>query len=524
MKTGKSLYSELESARHTYLQRARDCAELTIPTLVPPAGHSFATEYSTPFQGIGARGVNNLASKLLLALLPPNQPFFKFSIDEFRFKKLQGDQALKAEMEKALAGIERAVMTEIETSSVRVSTYEALRNLLVAGNCLLYLPNKGGMRVFRLENYVVKRDAFGNVLDIITREKLSVTALPEEAKKLVSKSESHEPNIDLFTCIHRKDNKWVVYQTIKDQIIEGSEGEYDLDKLPWLPLRFVRVDGEDYGRGFVEEYLGDLRSLEALTQAIVEASASASKVVFLVRPNGVTNKKMLGEARNGAIITGDRQDVSCLQVEKQADLRIAQSVMEAITMRLGYAFLLNASVVRNAERVTAEEIRYLSNEIETALGGAYSVLSQEFQLPLVSRIMDRMQRQDRLPKIDNKIIRPVVTTGVDALGRASDLTKLDLFVQGIASVLGPQGLSQFINIDNYLTRRATSLGLDTEGLIRDQKEVAEEMAQAKQQQMMASMAEKLGPQAIATAGKLSTDSPQFQAGLAQALGQNPPSQ
>ena len=524
MKTGKSLYSELESARHTYLQRARDCSELTIPTLVPPAGHSFATEYSTPFQGIGARGVNNLASKLLLALLPPNQPFFKFSIDEFRFKKLQGDQALKAEMEKALGGIERAVMTEIETSAVRVSTYEALRHLLVAGNCLLYLPNKGGMRVFRLENYVVKRDSFGNVLDIITRERLSVTALPEEAKKLVPKSDSNEPNIDLFTCIHRRENKWVVYQTIKDSIIDGSEGEYDLDKLPWLPLRFIRVDGEDYGRGFVEEYLGDLRSLEALTQAIVEASASASKVVFLVRPNGVTNKKMLGEARNGAIITGDRQDVSCLQVEKQADLRIAQSVMEAITMRLGYAFLLNASVVRNAERVTAEEIRYLSNEIETALGGAYSVLSQEFQLPLVSRIMDRMQRQDRLPKIDNKIIRPVVTTGVDALGRASDLTKLDLFVQGIASVLGPQGLSQFINIDNYLTRRATSLGLDTEGLIRDQKEVAEEMAQAKQQQMMASMAEKLGPQAIATAGKLSTDSPQFQAGLAQALGQNQPSQ
>jgi hypothetical protein len=103
MKTGKSLYSELELARSTYLDRARDCSELTIPTLVPPSGHGSATEYSTPFQGIGARGVNNLASKLLLALLPPNQPFFKFSIDEFKFKKLQGDQTLKAEMEKALA-------------------------------------------------------------------------------------------------------------------------------------------------------------------------------------------------------------------------------------------------------------------------------------------------------------------------------------------------------------------------------------------------------------------------------------
>jgi hypothetical protein len=284
-------------------------------------------------------------------------------------------------------------------------------------------------------------------------------------------------------------------------------------------LRFIRVDGEDYGRGFVEEYLGDLRSLEALTQAVVEASSASAKVVFLVRPNGVTNKKMLAEARNGAIITGDRNDVSCLQVEKQADLRIAQNVMEAITLRLGYAFLLNASAVRNAERVTAEEIRYLSNEIETALGGAYSVLSQEFQLPLVSRIMDRMQRQNRLPKIDNKIIRPVITTGVDALGRASDLNKLDLFVQGIASILGPQGLAQFINMDNYLTRRATSLGIDTEGLIKDQQAVAQEAQGANQNEMMARMTEALGPQAISTAGQIANDSPEFKAGLAQAFSQ-----
>ena len=42
------------------------------------------------------------------------------------------------------------------------------------------------------------------------------------------------------------------------------------------------VDGEDYGRGRVEEFLGDLQSLESLTQAITEGSAAAAKVVFLV--------------------------------------------------------------------------------------------------------------------------------------------------------------------------------------------------------------------------------------------------
>ena len=71
-----SRYSKYESIRLTYLTRARTAALLTIPTLVPPESNGMATKYPTPYQGIGARGTNNLASKLLLALLPPICPFF----------------------------------------------------------------------------------------------------------------------------------------------------------------------------------------------------------------------------------------------------------------------------------------------------------------------------------------------------------------------------------------------------------------------------------------------------------------
>ena len=67
-------YVQLQAERDPFLDRARDAAELTIPYIMPPEGHTGSTIYKTPFQGIGARGVNNLASKLLLSLLPPNSP------------------------------------------------------------------------------------------------------------------------------------------------------------------------------------------------------------------------------------------------------------------------------------------------------------------------------------------------------------------------------------------------------------------------------------------------------------------
>ena len=67
----QSQYNKLEMNRETYLERARDCAKLTIPTIFPDKGNNEATEYQTPYQSVGARGVMNLASKLMLALFPP---------------------------------------------------------------------------------------------------------------------------------------------------------------------------------------------------------------------------------------------------------------------------------------------------------------------------------------------------------------------------------------------------------------------------------------------------------------------
>ena len=54
--SGKALYSSLDSVRYQFLDRARKSSELTIPTLIPPAGHGAQTKYYTPFQGVGARG------------------------------------------------------------------------------------------------------------------------------------------------------------------------------------------------------------------------------------------------------------------------------------------------------------------------------------------------------------------------------------------------------------------------------------------------------------------------------------
>ena len=486
-----SMYQNCFGERESYLQRARECADLTIPGLIKDQGSSYSTEYPTPFQSVGARGVNHLASKLLLTLLPPNSPFFRLTIDDFDLEQLVGPEQ-RGPVEEGLAKIERATLQLIETEAFRVPVFEALKHLIVTGNVLLYIPDSGQMRVFHLDRYVVKRDPMGNVLYMITKESLNAKTLTEEARKTLGLPEPseltpetpHKP-YDLYTYICDKGKYWHVHQEVENVPIPDSYGKYPKDKNPFIPLRFSRVDGESYGRGLVEEYLGDLRSLEALTQAIVEGSAAAAKVLFLVRPNGTTRINTLAKSPSGAIVQGDANDVSTLQLQKSQDFRIALDTITQIRDRLSFAFLLNSSVQRNAERVTAEEVRFMAQELESALGGVYSVLSQEFQLPMINILMDKMTKQKKMPKFPKGVVNPQVITGIEALGRGQDLNKLSQFLQYLQP-LGPEAIMSNLNLDDYIDRLGASLGIDTSGLVKsaEQKQMEAQQAQEQQQQMM----------------------------------------
>lgn len=478
-------YSTMTTSRESFLKRAREASKLTIPTLIPESGHTYTSDYPTPYQSIGARGVNNLASKMLMALLPPNSPFFRLIIDDFDLANLIGEDK-RGPVEEGLAKIERAALHEIEAEAMRVPIYEALKHLIVGGNALLHLPNKGVMRVFHLDSYTVKRDVQGNILKIIVKETLSAKTLPVELQKYVdNSSEDTYRTYDLFTCIKREEKKYEIFQEIQGNRIEESSGQYPLDQLPWIPLRFNRIDNEDYGRGFVEEYIGDLKSVEGLSQAIVEGSAAAAKVLFLVKPNGTTKLRTLAESPNGAIVAGDANDVSTLQLQKSTDFRVANEMLQYLTNRLQFAFLMNSSVERQAERVTAEEIRYKAQELEMALGGVYSVLSQELQVPLVKLLLARLTKQGKMPKFPKNTVKPEIVTGVEALGRGQDLNKLATFLQYLQP-LGQQIIAQEMNIGDYIDRLGASLGIDTSGLIKtsEEKQMEKQMIEQQRQQMM----------------------------------------
>jgi hypothetical protein len=506
MGTLKSRYESMSRTRNVVLERARTCSKYTLPNLLPPEGSTETNKLKVTYSSFGARCVNSLTAKLTLALFPPRAPFFRLTVPDEVMEKLGPKSEVATAVEEALGKMEQRVTEEIETSMARATSVEAVKHLIVAGNVLVYLQPDNALKVFAISNYVCKRDPEGNLLAAIAQEKLSAMEVSQEVRDQIAaqdpkKVDSPDDTLTLHTGVFRTASGYEMWQEVEGIRIEESYSTYPRDKNPWMALRWGVVYGEDYGRGLVEEYIGDLISEEGLSAAIVKGAAAAAKLVFLVKP-GVTKKATIARANTGDVVDGNPDDVGTLQSQHSQDFRVAFETRNAIQQSLSYAFLLNQAIQRDAERVTAEEIRFMANELDSSLGGIYSSLSLEFQLPYLRGVLAQMQRQGKLPQLPKGSIRPVITTGIEALGRGAELGNLQAFVKDVVELGGPEALNTYLNFDDLLKRLATARNLKIDGLVK----TADEVAAANEQAQQAAMMQTLGPNAVNQVGGIVKES------------------
>ena len=484
MYKARERYEQLSSGRTQFLDTAVDCSELTLPYLVTQDdNYKGKRTLLHPYQSVGAKAVVTLAAKLMLAILPPQAAFFKLQVRDDKLGE-QLDQSMRSELDLSFSKIERLIMDYIAASSDRVVVHQALKHLIVSGNALIFM-GKDGLKHYPLQRYVVNRDGNGNVIEVITKELVSRKVLgiaPPPTDSPNGEYGATEDDAEVYTCVKMDESSgsWRWHQEVDDMILEGSQSTAPKNASPWLVLRFNTVDGEDYGRGRVEEFIGDLRSLDGLSQALVEGASVASKVVFLVSPSATTKPGTLAKAGNGAIIQGRPEDVGVVQVGKTADFATAANMAATIERRILEAFLVMN--IRNAERVTAEEVRLTQLELEQSLGGLFSLLTVEFLVPYLNRTLLILQRTNQIPRLPKDVVRPKIVAGINSLGRGQDNEALTRFIQTIGQVLGPEALMKFVDPSEAIKRLAAAQGIDVLNLVRTPEQL-EQMKQMQQAEM-----------------------------------------
>lgn len=505
-------FKSLDSKRRGILNRCEQYAMWTKPSVFPRAD-VFASqqEIAGPIDSTGSEAVNNLSNKIVMTLFQPSQPFFRLMASEDLLAELteaakQGDPRARAildSLDKSLALAEKRALRELDYTHYRTESITVANALIVTGNSLIYHPEgKGRAQVYSLRDYVVCRDLSGTVIEIVTRDtKALFTFAPHIQKQIVESDRGRYNNQDKQVCLYtrirlKEDGKYHLDQSA-DEVMLDSEGTWPPDDLPYIVLTWNLMRGEDYGRGLVEDYAGAFHGLYVLTHAFVDVVGAASDIKWLVKPTSLLDVARLNNSKSGSYHLGEEGDITAVQVNKHGDLQIVQAMIQMWQQQIGRAFLMMQSVQRDAERVTAEEIRYMVNDLEMSVGGIYSRLAEEWQLRTARLILKRVD----VVIGDGTKIYPQIITGLDSLSRAGDLDNLRMFINDLSLLNAvPEDIRAGIHPTRFMAYVGVRRGVDYDKFLKTEAEQQAEMQQAMQMQQQ-QMQAKAGADLAVAAGE-----------------------
>lgn len=487
-------FDKFNSQKSSTTDRAENCAKVTIPSIFMEEGSSSQDDLTTGYaQAFGATLVNHLVGKFALSILPANQSFYRLSASNKAMEEItQGDAKARQAVENILVQVEDGIMRYINNTNFRTSLYPALRLACVTGESIVEkLDDLNKYKVHNLRNYVVKRDFAGNVIHLLLKEKLVFDTVPDEVKGLIGSKEEDE-NIDLYTHVYMNEGKYNIYQEIEGN--KFNEGVLKELTDRFIFVRWNVIDGEDYARGMVEDYYESFVNLEKQTKVLVENAVVAGKTVFTINPNGMTRLKDYVGAKHGDVIIGNETDIGTVKINKHVDLQLTYNLVQDIKKELSTSFLMSGSSIRDAERVTAQEVQLIATENESAFGGIYTAIASDIQMPLVKNAIKEL----KIEGMDS--IDIIITSGIEALGRNVEQMKTVRLIQdlsALAQLTGPESILSTINVESIISSMVINSGVGNKSFTYS---IAEQEANAKAKAQDAMTQQAMNP-ALAQAGQ-----------------------
>lgn len=411
------------------MTRVERYAALTIPKVCLPSGFNVESMDQThDYQSLGAQAVNHVVNKLMTAMFAPSRPFFRVAEGK-QTKKMAAEAGIdETAIGEILAKMERDGSKMLDKLAQRPKLYQALRHLVITGNVLMILDKKQ-IRVMGLRYFCVKRTHDGQVHTLVIREQLCFNELDERIQALWDTKYQPTDMVSLYRYIRKVRGGYIMEQSVDEQKLpKDFSARWTNDKFPYRVLAWDLADESDYGTGLVEDYAGDFEAASVLAESIVTGAVVGTEFRWVANPNGITSIEDFRNSVNGDTIPGNAKDINAISPPVAEGVKIAQSVSQEYAQRIGRGFLMGSAVVRDAERVTAEEVRMQAMELESAFGGVYSALAPSMQEPTALWMLDNADLA-----VAGSDLSVVIVTGLDALSRNGDLENLKL---GIATLGG----------------------------------------------------------------------------------------
>jgi hypothetical protein len=490
LNNAKSRYDSLRPNRQPSEDRAEKYSEWTIPAIFPDSTVVDSNEVSTKLNSIGAEALNNVSNKLLLALFSPTQPFFKIQLSEKAKVTIMESLGIQepAQLDILMSKVEKEAMEHLSEKNLRERLFELLQLLVCTGNALLEYQNNKPIAIYTLRDYVVRRNGYSEVEELILKKDVLYGSLSDEHKMALLNDyhkDGDKVSFYYWVKLDPSTSKYNVHQYLEDTKLTDDEsmGIYTKDNLPFRALTWRIARGRDYGTGLVEEFSGDFQALEVLTDSFTKGLAIAADLKQLVDPTGLTDIDELVKSDFGAYVHGRAQDITTPNINKAADFQAVLKGIEDHKTRIARAFLINSAVTRQSERTTAYEIQQQIKELEGSFGGVYTALASSLQRPLATLALQDVDSE--LNRANG--ITPVIVTGLEAISRYGEVNQIQMWLQDLAGLAQmPEQVLQILNIETLGRFMGASRGVEVSKFVKTQEQIQagiQEQQQAEQQMM-----------------------------------------
>lgn len=508
-----SQFETEQSEAATVLDRARKCAELSKPWLLPEKGHNEHGEFKNNYQSVGSNGLTVFVGKLMDMVFPAGRPFFQLDLaPQIRYAP-DADEAVNRERIQQLALREMTMMGVLESANLdrkarrsrragfRSKKYQALLQCVGTGDVLEQLTDDYRLKVFRRDHWIARRDSIGDVLHFIVKENVDIFGVQTKTKdnaavrsevgldKIEEDDYKHRMQQMYTRCKYQHESKtWMIEQEINGSVFNESEEPVP----PFFSTPYELVSPEHYGRGLIENNLGDLSGLDDLEMRLLDLMAMAAKFHPVVDPASEITPRDLeqptGTVLVGRVAGGQAADVGMLSAPMSREFTVLEAGISRKEKMLGRAMLTEIESQPEGERVTAYQVARVAREIELATGGITSSVADDQQMPLLVRLEYQMERDKLLKPLPKEGYDIVSITGINAL-RQGERGQAALNLAQIAAQMPPEAQRRIdwsVLIDVIVRYQY----INEPGLIKSREQVEQELAQARQQAIAQQAAEK----------------------------------
>lgn len=507
---GCDLWEELLPYRRSTDQRAKRAAMTTLPYLASNFGnlrvgwnHKDAPSLRAPYAGENGDVIETLAGELGLALWPPSAQSLFLGIDPITRLETEGGEEVelsseqKTELRREGMAATTVVLSRLQALEIFPTTVELEKTGMVAGGFLLSFKKR--FRNHRLDTYVLDRDPWGVLLDIVTREIVPRRALPKKYRDLADRkrlfgpgsSPTRRQEYNVYTWVRRTkptsepgefDGEYREVLEIEGERAVDENGEDQIgiypagQPMPWLYVPWIQAYDEVYGRSKVELLYGMHTAFEAVTRMLLEKGAAVSRhLTFISKDAGIDLDEFLAMPNLGANY-GDFTKVGSPAASVNSDTNFLLMLWQRLQERLSAAY--GQTQFKPVERRTAAEATIQLQETQKKTGGAWAMQVPRFQIPVVRMIVKDLLSEgvNLFPSLKKEglanAIVPKVHGGLEAYMRTDEGMRRDLFYASASAYLA-SAFAAYSDRYAELVSLAQLKGVDVSESLKDSQAMAE---------------------------------------------------